>query len=109
MAQVKRRVRKLQDAGVPLDEVFAEAEKSPEWAEAYAVAGVEVQLTMEMAWARERIGMTQAALAKALGTTQSAVSRIEGAGQNVTLKMLVRIAEALGAELSVKMRPKQAR
>lgn len=109
MAQVKRRIRRLQDAGVPLDEVFAEAEKSPEWKEAYAIAGVEVRLAMEMAFARERIGMTQAALAKVLGTTQSAVSRIEGAGQNVTLGTLVRIAEALGVELSVTMRPRQGR
>lgn len=106
MEHVKRRVRKLQDAGVPLDEVFAEAEKSPEWAEAYAIAGVEVRLAMEMARARERLGMTQAALAKVLGTTQSAVARIEGAGQNVTLATLSRIAEALGAELVVTMRQK---
>lgn len=106
MAQLRRKFKKYPNPSVTLDEVFAEAEKSPEWAEAYAVAGVEVQVMMEMARARERIGMTQAALAKALGTTQSAVSRMEGAGQNVTLGMLVRIAEALGAELSVTMRQK---
>lgn len=108
MAQVKRRVRRLQDAGVSLDEVFAEAEKSPEWAEAYAIAGVEVRLAMEMARARERIGMTQADLAKILGTTQSVVSRIEGAGQNVTLATLSKIAEALGTELTLTLKPKGA-
>ncbi|TBR22701.1 XRE family transcriptional regulator [bacterium] len=107
MAGKERRVRKNQDRGLTLDECFGPAEKSPEWKEAYAIAGVEVQLAMEMAWARERIGMTQAALAKVLGTTQSAVARIEGAGQNVTLKTLTKIAEALGAELVVTMRPRK--
>lgn len=107
MAQVRRKVRKYPNPSVTLDEVFGDLDQRPEWKEAYAVAGVEVQLAMEIGWARERIGMTQAGLAKVLGTTQSAVARIEGAGQNVTLKMLVRIAEALGAELSVTMRKKR--
>ena len=49
--------------------------------------------------AREQRGWTQSELATALDTSQSAVHRIEQGGQNLSLKMIGRIAEALDRTL----------
>lgn len=55
----------------------------------------------EIRAARKRAGMKQTALALKLKTSQSAVARMEAGNQNFSLGMLVRIARALGAKLSV--------
>lgn len=94
---------KKYSASVPLDEVFAEAEKDPRWAQAYAKAEIDTQLALEIAMARDRSRMTQAQLAEALGTTQSTVSRIEQAGQNLTVGTLAKIAKALGRRLRIQL------
>lgn len=91
-------------AGVPLDEVFARSEKDPRWKAAYAKAGIEVRLAVQIARARERARLTQGQLAKAVGTTQSVISRIERADQNLTLGTLSKIAGALNNELVVRLR-----
>ncbi len=49
--------------------------------------------------AREQRGWTQTELASALDTSQSAINRIERGGQNLSLKMIGRIAEALDRTL----------
>jgi UDP-N-acetylglucosamine 1-carboxyvinyltransferase len=49
--------------------------------------------------ARRHRGWTQSELAAALGTSQSAVNRVERGGQNLTVQMLARIGEVLGAGL----------
>ena len=48
--------------------------------------------------ARRDRGWTQAELAEALDTSQSAVARIEQGGQNLSLKMIGRIADALDSK-----------
>ncbi len=48
---------------------------------------------------RERRGMTQAELAVATGIDQADISRIERGSANPTEKTLLRIADALGADL----------
>ena len=49
--------------------------------------------------ARKHRGLTQTQLAELLGTSQSAVHRIEAGGQNLSLEMVNRIAEALDSPL----------
>lgn len=51
--------------------------------------------------ARERAGLTQAALAVRLNTKQSLVARLESGKQNATIKTLKRIAEATGTHLKI--------
>ncbi|MBI5202328.1 MAG: helix-turn-helix transcriptional regulator [Elusimicrobia bacterium] len=97
---------KREKPGVPLDEVFSPAEKSPGWDAAYKRAGLEVRLAVQIASARARARMTQKELARAVGTTQSVISRIERAEQNLTLATLEKLAKALDADLSVGLRPR---
>lgn len=87
-----------------LDEVFAESEKDPRWAAAYAKAGVEVRLALAISDARRKAKLTQGQLAKAIGTTQSVISRIEHGAQNLTLATLSKIAYALRTKLVVSFR-----
>jgi ribosome-binding protein aMBF1 (putative translation factor) len=96
-------VMKKNKLGVPLDEVFAESEKDPRWAKAYAEADLEVRLAIQIAKAREKARMTQGQLARAAGTTQSVISRIERGNQNLTVKTLSRIAAVLHATLVIQL------
>ncbi len=95
---------KQKRAGIPLDEVFAGAEKDPRWKGAYAKADIEVLLALQIAKARAKARMTQGQLAKAVGTTQSVISRIERANQNLTVKTLSRIAAVLHTVLIIQLR-----
>jgi len=42
------------------------------------------------------------------GTQQSAIARLEGGGDNITVSRLRRIAELLGAEVSIRLKPRAA-
>jgi ribosome-binding protein aMBF1 (putative translation factor) len=91
-------------ASVPLDEVFAPAQKDPRWKRVYAEAGFEVRLALDIAKARQRARLTQAQLAEALGTKQSVISRLERGRQNLTLATLAKIAEAVHSDLVVQFK-----
>ncbi len=90
-------------AGIPLDEVFAKAEKDPKWKAAYDKADIEVRIAIQIAKAREKAHLTQVQLAKAIGTTQSVISRIERGEQNLTIETLSKIADALHGALIVQL------
>jgi ribosome-binding protein aMBF1 (putative translation factor) len=81
-ATAPRRAR-LTEAAKRQTEVFAGA---------YSMAVQLIEL-------RERRGMTQAELATATGIDQGDISRVERGSANPTEKTLLRIADALGAEL----------
>ena len=100
-------MRKRQPAGVPLDELFAESEKDPRWAAAYAKAGVEVRLALQISRIRAKARLNQKQLAEAIGTTQSGISRIEHGEQNLTIGTLRKIAKALDREIHIELRPIQ--
>lgn len=54
-------------------------------------------------------GLTQKQLAERVGTTQSVIARLEDADyEGHSLRMLRRIADALGARLSVHLVPEEA-
>jgi len=68
------------------------------------------RLAYELGWAvrqlREQRGWSQARLAEAAGMTQSAVARFEAGGTIPTLPVLERLAQALDAELAVRILPR---
>src|SRR5437870_2270964 len=58
--------------------------------------------------ARTRAGLTQQELAQRVGTRQPVIARLEDADYpGHSVRMLRRIAEALGLELHIELRPKR--
>jgi DNA-binding XRE family transcriptional regulator len=57
------------------------------------------EIAVQVIELRQRRGMTQAELAAATGIDQGDISRIERGSVNPTEKTLVRIADALGADV----------
>jgi transcriptional regulator with XRE-family HTH domain len=59
---------------------------------------------VKVAQLREKLGLTQTQLAAMLSTSPSVISRIEN-GENVELKTLQKIAQALNAKLKIELVP----
>ncbi len=57
--------------------------------------------------ARLELGISQAELARRLGIQRSGISRLESGGQNPTLDMILRIASALGKDVSLELTDKE--
>ncbi len=67
---------------------------------------INTQVAVEIYELRTSRGLTQTELASRVGTTQSVVARLEDADyEGHSLRMLRRIADALGARLSVHLIP----
>jgi DNA-binding phage protein len=66
-------------------------------------------LTIGMELAKQRMskGLTQAQLATAMGTSTPQLSRTERRPGNVTMRTLMRYADAMGMELDIKLVAKQ--
>jgi UDP-N-acetylglucosamine 1-carboxyvinyltransferase len=53
--------------------------------------------------ARHEAGLTQAELAERLGTTPAYITNVEAGRTNLTIGQLAHIADALGADLDVRL------
>jgi len=78
----------------------------PGAAEAYAAARLAFELGQAVREMREQRGWTQTRLAEAAGLTQPAVARFEAGGTVPTIPVLERLAQALEAELVVRLSPR---
>jgi len=78
----------------------------PGAAEAYVAARLAFELGLAVREMRERRGWTQVQLAQASGLTQPAVARFEAGGTVPTIPVLERLANALEAELVVRLTPR---
>lgn len=74
--------------------------------EAYDAARLAFELGAAVRGLRVARGWSQAELASAAGMTQSAVARFEAGGTVPTLPVLGRIAQALDADLTVRVEPR---
>ena len=84
------------------------AEGDPELQRMMAIAYVNAEVAQLVYDARVAHKLTQAQLAKLVGTTQSVIARLEDADYDGhSLKMLSRIAEALGQTIEVHFVPKK--
>ena len=59
------------------------------------------EIVSQLMRARLEKGLSQARLAELVGTQRSNISRIENGGQNLSLDLLIKIANALGKDVSV--------
>lgn len=71
--------------------------------EAYAIAGLAMELAETVYRARETAGLTQAELARKMGTTQSAIAAIETGARTPTVELLERLARACGQRLTIRI------
>ena len=98
-------MKKKNKAGVPFNEVLKKDLKDPDFRKAFEDADIEARLAVQIALARDRAHMSQVQLARKLGTKQQTVSRIERGGQNLTLRTLWRISQAVKSKLVIELRP----
>jgi ribosome-binding protein aMBF1 (putative translation factor) len=73
---------------------------------AYHAAKLAFELGRAVRAMREERGWSQSQLAKAAGMTQSAVARFEAGGTIPSLPVLDRLAQALDADLTVRVTPR---
>jgi len=96
MAQTRKRTRNF------VDVIRAKMATDPDLAEAIETASFNADVAMKVYEARTEAGLSQKKLAELVGTQQSVISRIEDAEyEGHSLKLLRRIAKALGKELQI--------
>ena len=61
------------------------------------------QIAGQVAYRRKERGLSQADLAALVGTTQSAIARLESGGRPPRIDTLLRIANALDADLHIEL------
>lgn len=83
---------------------FKKKFKNKSFVRAYEEVSLFVDIGIMITKARHQMGLSQKDFAKKLKTTQSVVSRIENGNQNLSLKMLSRIAEVLHCDLSISLK-----
>jgi len=82
--------------------------KDPDFRMAWKSLDTEFELINSMLKARGKAGLSQKELAERIGTKQPALSRLESGGfEKATLETLKKIADALDAQLIVKLQPKK--
>ena len=86
---------------VPMEKLFAEWRKDPEYMREYDALEEEFALATALIKARADAGLTQAELAARMGTTQSAVARMEGGKGRPSTTTLAKVAAATGTRLRV--------
>ena len=86
-----------------VNEHLAEKLKDSIFAQGYHALDLQFDIAEEVIGNRQRHGLTQAALAALVNTKQSAISRLENASALPSLSFLVRVADALDADVEVRI------
>ncbi|RME90492.1 MAG: XRE family transcriptional regulator [Verrucomicrobia bacterium] len=90
------------------DSYLEEQLKDPAFAERFREAGEAWDVALQIAALRQQAGLSQQELARRLKTSQQQISRLESPSyEGHSLRMLRRVAEALGAHLRVVFEPKK--
>lgn len=83
-----------------------ESLKDPAFAEAWAESEITHELTKQLIALRLKQGLTQKEVADRIGTKQSVIARIENGEQNVSLKTIGKLANALKADVKIDLHPR---
>jgi HTH-type transcriptional regulator / antitoxin HipB len=79
------------------------AEGDAEFAQNYEAGYADFKIGVILRQARESAGLTQEEMARRLQTRKSAISRIENHADDVRLSTLRRYADAIGANLQIRL------
>jgi DNA-binding XRE family transcriptional regulator len=79
------------------------AEGDAEFAQNYEAGYADFKIGVILRQARESAGLTQEEMARRLQTKKSAISRIENHADDVRLSTLRRYADAIGANLQIRL------
>ena len=79
--------------------ILKRKKNDPDFAEGFEEFKIGLVLRQE----REKSGLTQEELAKKIRTTKSAISRIENHSEDIKLSTLMKVAKALGKNVSIKL------
>jgi DNA-binding XRE family transcriptional regulator len=74
-----------------------------DFAQGYDEGFEEFKIGLILRQEREKSGLTQEELAKKIRTTKSAISRIENHSEDIKLSTLMKVAKALGKNVSIKL------
>ncbi|MGO8789705.1 MAG: helix-turn-helix domain-containing protein [Terriglobia bacterium] len=83
--------------------------EEPEYRKAYDALEGEFALAEAVIAARNRVGLTQAELARKMGTTQPVLARLEGGRARPSMRTLERLAQATGTRLLIRFEPRNAK
>ena len=75
----------------------------PDFAKGYEEGFEEFKIGLILRQEREKSGLTQEELAIKIKTTKSAISRIENHSEDIKLSTLIKVAKALGKNISIKI------
>lgn len=92
-------------ASRPFEEYHKEQMRDPAFAAAFRALEPEFQIAREVIRLRLARGLSQEELAKKAGTGQPNISRLERGTINPSLHFLQKVAEALGAEVEIRLKP----
>ena len=90
---------------IPVEEVFAEWRRDPEYVAAYDALEEEFALASALIEARARAGLTQDEVARRMGTTQAVVARLESGRVKPSTRTLERFAKATDSRLRITFEP----
>lgn len=79
----------------------------PEFRGEYEALEPEYQLAAALIRLRVARGLTQEELARLLNTKQESIARLESGGSLPSLSMVKKVADALDADLEIKLQPRQ--
>lgn len=79
------------------------AERDEEFVENFEAGYADFKIGVILRQAREAAGLTQEEVARKLQTQKSAISRIENHADDVRLSTLRRYADAVGADLQIRL------
>ncbi|MFC1956946.1 helix-turn-helix domain-containing protein [Chloroflexota bacterium] len=80
--------------------------KDPEFRQEYEALGTEYQLAATLIRLRLAKGLTQEDLARVLNTKQASIARLESGSSLPSLSMVKKVADALDAEMEIRLQPK---
>ena len=86
-----------------LQQHIQESLKDSEFSSAWVENEFTYEISRQLIALRLKRGMTQKDVARQAGTTQSVIARIENGEQNISMKTLTKLAEALKADIKIEL------